>query len=139
MPKAYGIRSSRLAVQLVAIIFPFTLAASMHAQEQHGCPPVRLHVTTGNDLYALIECRTTAPCDGDKVLGFTVGYIDGVADVLMLEGKIRSGGGITTGQLVDIVEKWLKEHPELRDRRAATCIAHALVEALPPEEATKSK
>jgi hypothetical protein len=57
----------------------------------------------------------------------------------MVEGRVRSGGGITIGQLVDIVEKWLKEHPELRDRAAATCVAHALTEALPPEEATKSK
>ncbi len=139
MSKTHGILSSKFAHLLVATISLFTLAAQAHAQEQHGCPPVRLTVKTGNDLYALIECRTTGPCDGDRVLGFTVGYILGVADVLMLEGKVRSGGGITTGQLVDIVEKWLKEHPELRDRDAATCIAHALIEALPPEEATKPK
>jgi len=57
----------------------------------------------------------------------------------MLEGRVRSGGGITIGQLVNIVEKWLKEHPELRDRAAATCVGRALTEALPPEEATKPK
>jgi|SRR5208337_1285552 len=138
MSRAHGILSSKFALLLVATIFLFALATPAHAQVQ-GCPPVRLHVSTGNDLYALLECQTSGPCDGDRVLGFTVGYIHGVADALMLEGKVRSGGGITIGQLVDIVEKWVKEHPELRDRSAATCVAHALTEALPPEGATKSK
>ena len=104
MSKSHGALSSRFALPLVATIFLFALAAPAHAQAQ-GCPPVRLTVVTGNDLYALIECRTTGPCDGDRALGFTVGYIHGVGDALKLEGRIRSGGGITIGQLVDIVEK----------------------------------
>jgi hypothetical protein len=139
MRKIHGIQSSRLAVLLVGSIFLFTLAAPAHAQNQDECHGADT-LASGNELYALLTCqsgRAIHVAVGAHL--FAVGYVRGVADTLAAAGRIRSGGEITNVQLRDIVEKWLKEHPELWDRPADECVTYALTEALPPEKATKPK
>ena len=140
MSKTHYILSSKFAVLLVATIFLFTLTAPAHAQDQPECAPGTDTLASGNELYILLTCQSGPAIH--VAIGahlFAAGYVRGVADTLATAGRIRSSGGITNVQLRDIVEKWLKEHPELRDRPADECVTNALVQALPPEKATKPK
>jgi hypothetical protein len=140
MSKTHSVLSWKFALLLVAAIFLFTLAAPAHAQDQPECSHATDTLASGNELYVLLTCqsgRAIHVAAGAHL--FAAGYVRGVADTLAASGRIRSGGEITNVQLRDIVEKWLKEHPELRDRPADECVTYALTEALPPEKATKPK
>jgi len=140
MSKTHGILSSKFAVLRIATIFFFALAGPAHAQDQPECPHGSGDLASGNELYVLLTCQSgNAIHVAAGAHLFATGYVRGVADTLAAAGRIRSGGDITNVQLRDIVEKWLKEHPELRDRPADECVTNALVQALPPEKGTKPK
>ena len=140
MSKTKRILSPKFALLLVTTIFFFALAGPAHAQDQPECPHGRDTLASGNELYVLLTCQSGPAIHvaaGAHL--FAAGYVRGVADTLAAAGRIRSGGEITNVQLRDIVEKWLKEHAELRDRPADECVTYALVQALPHEKPTKSK
>ncbi len=139
MSKTHCILSSKFAVLLVATLFLSALAAPAQAQNQDVCPHNADTLASGNDLYALLMCQVGRSIYDVAVSHFAGGYVRGVADTLAAAGRMRSGGEISNRQLRDIVQKWLKEHPELRDRPADECVTYALTEALPPEKATKPK
>lgn len=93
--------------------------------------PAKAGRVMGNDLYGW--CKSETP--DAKYSCF--GYITGVSDVLasfittdMFRHCVPSGS--TPAQAVDIVKKYLSEHPENRNWTAEALIAMALKEAWGP-------
>jgi Rap1a immunity proteins len=66
---------------------------------------------SGNTLYA--KCTSPETYDRAYCLGYLVGAVD------MMEGdEACTPQGMTAGQVQDIFLKYMREHPELRDKRA---------------------
>jgi hypothetical protein len=61
--------------------------------------------------------------------GTCVGYIWGVAGVL--EGSSFCLKGVQPNQLVDVIKRWLDDHPEVRHYAASSLIETALKEKFP--------
>jgi len=77
----------------------------------------------GNTLYASCITRgNAASCDG---------YIAGVADTLEMTRTICIPPRVTSGQLVDVVIKFLKDNPESRHYAGASEATIALGRAFP--------
>jgi hypothetical protein len=86
----------------------------------------------GNDLLRL--CTSELPVD----VTFCMGYVEGVRDGLVwgtIERKPSFGipAQVKSGQLKDVVVKYLKEHPENRHKEAGFLTIGALKDAFPPE------
>jgi Rap1a immunity proteins len=82
-----------------------------------------------------------APVSGennDEKLGhllpnvFCSGYIRGVADVNQALGLIDTRTA-TNRQLIDVIRKYLPDHPEERDLSAQWLVGAALAKAFPPK------
>jgi hypothetical protein len=87
---------------------------------------------SGNDL--LDDCSAKSG-DNPVKAGACLGYVTGVADVLgggtVIDGIRACFVTATTGQLKDVVLRYLNEHPETRHLVAASLVARALSEAFP--------
>ena len=66
-------------------------------------------------------------------LGKAWGYVTGVFDQL-LDITIDPPEGITAGQVADIVQKYLEEHPESRHERGSWLVTRALIEVWPKKD-----
>jgi hypothetical protein len=86
--------------------------------------PKTLIAITGNELYTL--CST-----GNRSLqDLCVGYLMGVIDTLP-ESTACPPEGITLTQVRDVVETFLRDHPEKREERATGLVAAAVQAAFP--------
>ena len=109
---------------LMPVLFFLLVSASAQAQ--------RVSTTTGNDLLQLCESK-------DKFeQAFCIGYVTGITDVEGFDSAIypeRQRSCIaekaTSGQLSDIVVKYLKDHPEERHLQAAILVVKAMGQAFP--------
>jgi hypothetical protein len=83
---------------------------------------------TGNMLYTACENQSRAQC---------VGYVQAVSDALFYGNAVNGyracqpHAGYTSEQAVDVVRRWLKDHPEERHLGAVGLTAAALSEAFP--------
>jgi len=82
----------------------------------------------GNSLYEA--------CSGDELdKTYCVGYITSVADIMESDTlyvfKACSLENVTGGQLLDVVTRWLAEHPKDRHHNGTILVAWALSEAFP--------
>ena len=89
----------------------------------------------GHDLLRL--CTSDAR---SRELNFCFGYIEGIRDGLVWlaaaeksKPSVAISGKMTREQLTDVVVKYLKEHPERRDRAAGILVLIALKQAFPPK------
>jgi hypothetical protein len=89
----------------------------------------------GHDLLRL--CSSQA---GSPELNFCFGYIEGIRDGLVWlaaaeksRASVAISGKVTQEQLADVVVKYLKEHPERRERAAGILVLVALKQAFPPK------
>lgn len=97
------------------------------AQVQHNAADLR----SGNDLQ---EMCAPPPSGGTSQPNlFCSGYIRGIADVTQDEGfiDIRSS---TNGKLMDVVRKYLEDHPEDRKRSASKLVVMALMDVFPAKK-----
>jgi hypothetical protein len=76
-------------------------------------------------------------CQSDP-LGACTGYIAGVSDTVDLfqetditKHAICMSGGVSAEQMRDVVIKYLRDHPETRDKAAQFLEVRALMEAFP--------
>jgi Rap1a immunity proteins len=76
---------------------------------------------TGDDLYS--RCSINSPS--------CTGYIAGVSDIMSTNDDICLPNHGTIQQIVDIVVKYLSEHPERRHYGAASESGIALMQAFP--------
>jgi hypothetical protein len=92
----------------------------------------KLSPTTGNEL--LEWCQS-----GDTwATGRCLGYIIGVADLQTMVKKTLPENrqsciaeGVTAGQILEVVTKYLNQHPEERHFNASVLIVKAIAEAFP--------
>ncbi len=80
---------------------------------------------TGNDL----KQKCAAPSHIDDAI--CMGYVTGIYDALVSQGALCSGGGVTIGQLQEIVKKYFNEHPERLHFTAQSLVRSSLREAFP--------
>jgi hypothetical protein len=76
---------------------------------------------TGNDLFS--KCSSNSP--------LCMGYIAGVSDVMSTNGDICLPDNATVQQIVDIVVKYLSDHPDRRHYSASSESGVALMQAFP--------
>jgi hypothetical protein len=82
---------------------------------------------SGNDLYE--KCNSES---GTVSHGICGGYITGIADLLNNAGKLCIPHQmVTVRQLLDIVVKYLREHPEERNISASLLVVLALHDSFP--------
>ena len=81
---------------------------------------------TGNDL--LNYCQSQP---GDPQLTYCIGYVVGVFDVFELNSITCPPNGVTNGQKVEIVKKFLKTNPEMTHALAPTLMLDAASQAFP--------
>lgn len=110
-------------IALVAL----ALAVSAAAQETSDA---ELHYLDGNRLWD--ECRQTSegPPTG-SCQAYVLGVVDTMAASRQLQPGICLAATMTSGQLVDVVRRYLAAHPERRHFTAATIVAAALSNAFP--------
>ena len=92
--------------------------------------PTSYASTTGNDLVEF--------CDKDDASwkdGFCYGYVSGIAEILTWASaenvKICMPDNVTSKQVVSVVRKYMKNHPEVLHDGADFIIAIALNSAFP--------
>jgi hypothetical protein len=104
----------------------------------------RVSLTDGNELHSWCQAYKDAiktKDDGfylqstDVSTGFDaggcMGYVRGVVDSLPTGGDFSPGPKVKLTQYVDVVFKYLEEHPELRDKPAHILAEDALSRAFP--------
>jgi hypothetical protein len=116
----------RIGLTFLSLIFPASLAS------QQG---IVVSGLKGHDLLRL--CTSNA---GSSELNFCFGYIEGIRDGLVWlaaaeksRASVAISGKVTQEQLADVVVKYLKEHPERRERAAGILVLVALKQAFPPK------
>ena len=90
-----------------------------------GSPASYATFKSGNDLAK--DCWS----DSGFSKGICAGYVIGLTDILSGEGRICAPSAVTDGQVVRIVEKYLKEHPGVLHYAADSLVLIALKNAFP--------
>jgi hypothetical protein len=92
----------------------------------------RVSTETGNTL--LEECESKTMFDQGRCLG----YILGASDLKTMDDLPNqrqhlfcTAPAVINGQIVEVVVKYLKDHPENRHCQASTLVMAALIEAFP--------
>jgi hypothetical protein len=116
-------------------IFAVATVALLIGLQSH---PAAASEQTGNTL--LTDCGTGPIQDAAPTLstGMCVGYIGGSVDVLRNMGLLCLTPTTTNGQVVDIVVKYLVDHPEWRDKEAHFVVYGALKDVFPCPKTPKS-
>jgi hypothetical protein len=99
-------------------LFPLVFAHSVSAQ-------ATIYFQTGNELFAL--CNDRDP----QQKAFCMGTASGYSDMLQAMRETCADKNVSQGQVSDIVVKFLRIHPELRNLGAASLARAALKEAFP--------
>lgn len=109
----------------------FILGAVIAARVAFGATPASADAVTGNKLLEWCGSVPFQQAPSTFVTGACLGYILGVGDTLEEVGGICVSPTGTANQFVDIVDKWLLDHPETRDQPARVITALALGRAFP--------
>ncbi len=117
-------------VLLICVIAGF---ASQAGQAQSG-----FAVSTGNGLLSGLglcaDIRKSlsggdAPLTAMAYCNKARGYIEGATDVILVVRQIQLPAHTTKGQIYDVVEKYLNDHPESRQEYSNILIERAIVAA----------
>ena len=83
--------------------------------------------------YELLSHCEASIDTGPMYRGYCYGFIDGVAALLRREPihTVCAPSGVTSGQLTDIIVKYLRDHPAKRHYEASSLVGLALMEAFP--------
>jgi hypothetical protein len=109
------------------VVLLVSLLCAGAAATQEDTSPVRLN--TGNDVLEGIQDfhkRVTTLTRESALAWYTVGYIQATEDSMINAGEVRIPEGVTNNQVYDVVEKYLKDHPETRNLGASFLIKIAL-------------
>jgi hypothetical protein len=79
---------------------------------------------SGNELYQ----KCTAEAVGKS---YCVGYVTGIADVMQISKSLCVPDGVTVGQMVDVIVKYLRDHPEKRHYSVAAATFNTLSQTFP--------
>ncbi|SRR6266566_3152575 len=105
---------------------------------------IRVSLTNGNELYSWCQAyKDAARIKDDGIYfyskdastvsdaGMCMGYVRGIVDSLPAGEEFSPGPHVKLTQYVDVVFKYLEEHPESRDRQAAILVSTSLTQAFP--------
>lgn len=97
---------------------------------------------TGNTF--MDKCANVSAETGNSVdFGYCVGYVEGVSDMIDMEqtrvnvdgstnkAYICTSPDVTAGQMLRVVQKFIKDHPETQHYAAPALINNAFVKAFP--------
>ena len=107
---------------LALVMFAVAAAAPSHANS----------FMTGNELYT--RCQSTLRENIDICSAYIGGVVDGqnvITSTLSINGVFCEPEGVTVQQLMDVVARWLRQHPEKRHYTAASLTLEALDDAFP--------
>jgi hypothetical protein len=114
---------------IIGTIFVLMLDCEVRPQE-----PVA-PAYSGNQLL-----RDCTPGGDTHSYAYCLGYISGLVEGASVEADLRKckplfaiSAEVDLDQLIDVVVKYLKEHPELRDVKAQVIALTALKAAFPPK------
>jgi hypothetical protein len=83
----------------------------------------------GNSLLSDCEGRSRGDPGGRSQWGMCLGYILGVHDAH--DRAICIPDGVKSGQVLDVVKRYLRNHPEERHHQASSLVLGALKETFP--------
>ena len=85
---------------------------------------------TGNDLRS--RCSDTSPYQAGLCMGFVTGIADAMGIAAILGGRRACIPlAATEGQALDVVKRFLEQHPAEPQEEAVSLVAQALSEAFP--------
>ena len=113
----------RLARRIVVVMTITTALAVVAVVTSSVC---QAEYYSAGELHQYCESDSTADYQG----GVCDGYITAIADT-MSDAKCRFHSGIRIGHVVDVVVKYLREHPETWRDSAASAVEAALRKAFP--------
>jgi Ssp1 endopeptidase immunity protein Rap1a len=100
-------------------VFGLVLSFPTHAQ---------ISVSTVSGGYLVEACRR----DRGLEANFCAGYVLGAADALQITGRTcRSASDAATVQTLEIVKRYIREHPEEWDKHGAWLVETPLAKAFP--------
>jgi hypothetical protein len=121
------------------VLMLLLVAQTTSPQIPHSVPPGttdHIFFESGNDL--LRKCQSGTPVEKTFCIGYIIGVIDmvGVVEVSVdIDGKREWKHPVVclpieaeAGQIRDVIVKYLVDHPERRDQRAAQLIVVTLIE-----------
>jgi hypothetical protein len=90
---------------------------------------------SGNELLRGLQSCEIKDKDARDLFacGNAMGYVAGAGFILGSVGIVKGNEQVTVGQLCDVVQKYLEQNPETRDKPAGLLIWRALQKAFPPE------
>lgn len=104
----------------------------------------RVSLTDGNELYSWCRAyKDVAKARGDEFgintadgsaafnAGSCMGYVRAAVDSLPVGEEFSPSPHVKLSQYLDVVFKYLDEHPESRDKEAAILVTKALTQAFP--------
>jgi hypothetical protein len=97
-------------------VFAMVFAASVSAQASNV-------FDTGNELLSM--------CGSSQGRPYCLGTAAGYSDMLQTMGETCADKNVTRGQAADVVIRFLRDHPEVRNRSAPSLARSALKEAFP--------
>lgn len=113
----------RMFSTVATVLTVMVVAPTITAQE-----PETPALSDGLGLYAF--CKGDAPSARAMCHGFVMGAIDAATE---LSGNGRPNAciesGVTNGQIVDVVRKYLEEHPAIRHRASVKLVLAAVTSA----------
>jgi hypothetical protein len=69
--------------------------------------------------------------------GASFGYVIGIADNLTVQNEICFPDGVTHGQMVDVVQKYIEENPAIRHLHRLILVRASLIFAFPCKQENK--
>jgi hypothetical protein len=112
-------------MRLTALLVVAGLFWPVSVLSQQSIP--RSAFRSGNELYeqCVAQERSTQA-------GYCMGYVAGLADAFVWDGTLCAlRGGVTEGQVDDVVVNYLRAHPEEHHYSAASIAQRALILAFP--------
>lgn len=127
----------RKLLLIPALSAAVVVAAQVHKVDKRKKSPEAAVIWSGNELHKLCQSY-----QGANRLPEGAGcsfYISGSAQTLIMHEDMESsvlrqpcpGKGVTNEQIVDVVVKWLNDHPENRELPAPYIIMESLKKAFP--------
>jgi hypothetical protein len=98
------------------LVLPLLFVASVSAQ-------AAVVFDTGNELLSM--------CDDSQGRPYCLGTAAGYSDMLQTIGETCADRNVTRGQAADVVIRFLRDHPEVRNKTASSLARAALKEAFP--------
>lgn len=84
---------------------------------------------SSGDVYSSLQAYDRNPSNGDGIMA--LGYIVGIADKMIEDGNLCIPDGTKVGQVTQVAQNFLGQHPETWQQNSSTDIEKSLMTAWP--------